>query len=281
MNSERNYSNRGGPGEGYHQGGRGNRQQQGSSRFPQQQMDMSLPNMGFPFAAGPYMGMHMGGFGPYGSFPGPMPGVMGYGGGGYGMMPPPGAPPALASTGPLGYPPGVINGQPPSQGQVGGAQMLSHKPAPPTAPKPLTHTSLLETNVYAQAQAHSMPGNPPMMYGNGNGNGNNSTPNFQPPQMQQMNASFGAQHTQGVPGWGGGKNNSRFNTEGNNNHGHGHGHNSLPEFERFTLKCTGIPAHVSELELRKHFKQFGRIVLLQLNVNAGAGAGADSAEKQV
>lgn len=270
LSNDRNHGNRGGVAEGQYQGGRGNRHQHGDSRFPPQ-MDMSRSNMGFPFATGPYLGMPMGGFGPYVSFPGPMHGAMGmgYGGSGYGMMPPPGAPQGSAPSGPMGYPPGFLSAQPSNQGQIG-TQGLLHKPAPPTAPKPLVQSSTADVNAFTNSMPSGGPSAPPMY--------NNNTRSMQLPHMHQMNQvndPFGPQHSQAGPGWGG-KSSSRYNSsEGNNNNG---GYNSLPEFERFTLKCTGIPSHVSETELRKHFKQFGRIVLLQLNVNTSVTT--DSADKQ-
>lgn len=38
----------------------------------------------------------------------------------------------------------------------------------------------------------------------------------------------------------------------------------IPEEERCTLKCTGIPQYVTEIELMNHFRTFGRITQLQL-----------------
>ena len=40
--------------------------------------------------------------------------------------------------------------------------------------------------------------------------------------------------------------------------------NSLPENEKCTLKCTGLPQTAKEADLRVHFKTFGRVVELQL-----------------
>eukprot|EP00981_Chlorochromonas_danica_P001849 scaffold386_cov174-Ochromonas_danica.AAC.23 len=41
--------------------------------------------------------------------------------------------------------------------------------------------------------------------------------------------------------------------------------NQLPEHERCTLRCTGIPHYVKEEDIRKHFEAFGGIVELQLS----------------
>ncbi len=41
--------------------------------------------------------------------------------------------------------------------------------------------------------------------------------------------------------------------------------NQLPENERCTLRCTGIPAYVKEEDLKNHFKAFGHVVELQIS----------------
>jgi hypothetical protein len=41
-------------------------------------------------------------------------------------------------------------------------------------------------------------------------------------------------------------------------------HSNLPEHERCTLKCNGIPQYVKDADLMGHFKAFGRVVELQL-----------------
>jgi hypothetical protein len=47
-------------------------------------------------------------------------------------------------------------------------------------------------------------------------------------------------------------------------------HSSLPEHERCTLKCNGIPQYVKDADLMGHFKAFGRVVELQLIELEGA-----------
>ena len=67
---------------------------------------------------------------------------------------------------------------------------------------------------------------------------------------------------------------------------------NLPENERFTLKCTGIPSYVKEEDIKAHFESFGNIVKIQITTmedsnknekdnNAGDGGdGEDNKESE-
>ena len=62
--------------------------------------------------------------------------------------------------------------------------------------------------------------------------------------------------------------------------GQGHDHmsyqqNCLADHEKCTLKCTGIPSHVTEADIRGHFKTFGRVVELQLIDSAARDTDGD------
>lgn len=46
---------------------------------------------------------------------------------------------------------------------------------------------------------------------------------------------------------------------------------SLPENERCTLRCTSIPVHVTEEDLKAHFESFGHVVELQVSPMEGNG----------
>lgn len=46
---------------------------------------------------------------------------------------------------------------------------------------------------------------------------------------------------------------------------------SLPENERCTLRCTSIPVHVTEDDLKAHFESFGHVVELQVSPMEGNG----------
>ena len=50
---------------------------------------------------------------------------------------------------------------------------------------------------------------------------------------------------------------------------------SLADHEKCTLKCTGIPPHVTEADIRGHFKTFGRVVELQLIDSASRDTDGD------
>lgn len=49
----------------------------------------------------------------------------------------------------------------------------------------------------------------------------------------------------------------------------------LPEHERCTVKVTGIPSYVTEMQLREHFEDFGHIVELQLTEAPPSKRGAE------
>lgn len=51
--------------------------------------------------------------------------------------------------------------------------------------------------------------------------------------------------------------------------------NGLADHEKCTLKCTGIPPHVTEVDIRGHFKTFGRVVELQLIDSAARDTDGD------
>lgn len=59
--------------------------------------------------------------------------------------------------------------------------------------------------------------------------------------------------------------------------------NELPENERFTLLCTGIPKYIKEEEMMTHFKAFGRVVQLQVTASdttPAASADATSTDEK-
>jgi RNA recognition motif-containing protein len=57
-------------------------------------------------------------------------------------------------------------------------------------------------------------------------------------------------------------NNNRGNRRNNNNESN---KNQLPEAERCTLRCTGIPTYVTEDEIKHYFESFGHVVRLQVS----------------
>jgi hypothetical protein len=111
------------------------------------------------------------------------------------------------------------------------------KPAPPSAPPPLPQMQL---------QQLYQPGIV-----------------IEQPQQQQLQQQQWRQER--------GFKNGGQNSRQGQGQGQGQGQNQvsqhqnfLPENERCTLKCTGLPQTAKEADLRTHFKSFGRVVELQL-----------------
>lgn len=124
---------------------------------------------------------------------------------------------------------------------------VSKKPAPPNVPPPLIHIPLQLVQLPHQSQMQ------PHRSGNYD-------------QMVQLN------RRQEVDFNYGGAQSRRIGQSQGQSQGQGNGLqqvSTLLEHERCTLKCTGLPQHVKEGDLRKHFMAFGRVVELQLIENEG------------
>lgn len=83
---------------------------------------------------------------------------------------------------------------------------------------------------------------------------------------QSMGAAYGGTGGSGAGGAGGGP--PRNRDGGQRRHGGSQApKNELPENERCTLLCTGIPKYIKEEEMMTHFKSFGRVVQLQVTAS--------------
>lgn len=106
-------------------------------------------------------------------------------------------------------------------------------------------------------------------------------PTFMPPPYGYPGADFYGGGAAGLYGYGGPmmggagmmgnhhhhqsqNNNRRGGNHGNRLHNHNQSANLLPESERCTLRCTGIPSYVKEEDLKAHFESFGHVVELQV-----------------
>ena len=92
-----------------------------------------------------------------------------------------------------------------------------------------------------------------------------SMPPFGHHPQQHHQAQHHFQQAQMNPNW---KNNRQ------DHHQQQHLLQQLPEFDRRTLRCTGIPSYVTEDMIREHFGSFGYIVELQVSPMSAQDSGA-------
>lgn len=112
---------------------------------------------------------------------------------------------------------------------------------------------------------YSAPGVYPTYQSPGHGGYQSTYPSYQP-QPHQGNRQQHRQHLQAP------RESNKANRPAVKN---------LPEHERCTLRCTSIPVHVTEEDLKAHFESFGHVVELQVSpmeANASGGNEEDETE---